>query len=207
MERAEAEVVGTGETHADPEAALGHLRAVWAEAADFGTPELNEAWLKQAEAALQKLYTSWPSPDGHPIGVELKVESVIDGTPWLGLVDRLERTSAGLKVIDYKTSKSPPTIEQSKSSMQLAFYASAVSRSSGESVAGAEMWFPRADSKGITTRTLDLDRVEALEDEMIEVTRSIRSENWEPRVGDGCKTCGFKKSCPAWPEGQGAFIP
>jgi superfamily I DNA/RNA helicase/RecB family exonuclease len=207
LERAEATILGTDAAHADLEDALVELRAVWAEEADFGTPELNAAWLKQAEMALTRLYELWPSPEGRPIGLEMKVESVIDGTPWMGVIDRLERTADGLKVIDYKTSKSPPTIEASKSSIQLAFYSAAVARSLEEPVATAEMWFPRTDARSITTRALDLDRLPDIETEMIEVTRAIRSEDWEPRVGDGCKNCGFRKSCPAWPEGQGAFVP
>ncbi|HLE95099.1 MAG TPA: ATP-dependent DNA helicase [Acidimicrobiia bacterium] len=207
MERAEAEVVGTGETHADLEDALGHLRRVWDEDADFGTPELNAAWLRQAETALTKLYTRWPSPGGEPVGLEMRVESVIAGTPWIGLVDRLERTPHGLKVVDYKTSKSATSIEDAKSSIQLAFYASAIAQSFGEPVIGAEMWFPRVESVKVTTRPLDLDRLTEIEETMIEVTNAIRSEQWEPRVGDGCKNCVFKKSCPAWPEGQGAFLP
>jgi RecB family exonuclease len=207
MERAESEVVGTGETQADLEDALGHLRRVWDEAADFGTPELNAAWLRQAETALTKLYTRWPSPGGEPVGLEMRVESVIASTPWIGLVDRLERTPHGLKVVDYKTSKSATSIEDAKSSIQLAFYASAIAQSFGEPVIGAEMWFPRVESVKVTTRPLDLDRLAEIEETMIEVTDAIRSEQWEPRVGDGCKNCVFKKSCPAWPEGQGAFLP
>ncbi|MEX2251893.1 MAG: ATP-dependent DNA helicase [Acidimicrobiia bacterium] len=208
LEGAEAQVVGmAGKSHADLEDALDHLRRVWQEKADFGTPELNAAWLRQAEAALTKLYTLWPSPEGQPVGLEMKVESVIDGTPWMGLVDRLERTPGGLKVVDYKTSKNPVSLEEGKSSIQLAFYASAIARSSGEQVIGAEMWYPRVDTKRVTTRAIDLDRLPDIEATMAQVTKSIRSENWEPRVGDGCKNCGFKKSCPAWPEGQGAFLP
>ncbi|HET7846434.1 MAG TPA: PD-(D/E)XK nuclease family protein, partial [Acidimicrobiia bacterium] len=90
---------------------------------------------------------------------------------------------------------------------QLGFYASAIAATYGEPVIGAEMWVPRVDTKGMTTRAFDMDRIGEIEEEMIEVTRSIRSENWEPRVGDGCKRCDFKKSCPAWPEGRGAFLP
>jgi len=207
MERAETGVIGTGEPHASLEDALVHLRSVWEEDADFGTPELNAAWLKQAEAALTKLYTLWPSPEGRPIGLELKVESEIDGIAWMGLVDRLERAPDGLKVVDYKTSKTVPSHEKGHSSIQLGFYASAIARSFGEPVISAEMWFPRGDTKALSTRALDPDRMSEIEEELIQVTRSIRSEDWAPRVGDGCKNCVFKKSCPAWPEGQGAYLP
>ncbi|MEX1133826.1 MAG: PD-(D/E)XK nuclease family protein, partial [Acidimicrobiia bacterium] len=157
--------------------------------------------------ALTNLYTRWPSPGGEPVGLEMRVESVIAGTPWIGLVDRLERTPHGLKVVDYKTSKSATSIEDAKSSIQLAFYASAIAQSFGEPMIGAEMWFPRVESVKVTTRLLDLDRLTEIEETMIEVTNAIRSEQWQPRVGDGCKNCVFKKSCPAWPEGQGAFLP
>jgi RecB family exonuclease len=203
---AEREIVGRGKIHADLEDALKHLRDVWAQA-DFGTPELNAAWLVHGEEALTKLYERWPSKDGIPVGLEEKVEAVVEGVTWRGIVDRVERTSEGLRVVDYKTSRNATRGDDAAVSIQLGFYAKSIAGSSGERVVGAEMWFPRTKAKSVTTRPLDLDRLDEVEAEMSRVTKEIRKENWEPIVSLNCKRCSFRMSCPAWPEGRGAYLP
>jgi superfamily I DNA/RNA helicase/RecB family exonuclease len=206
LEAAERANLGSGKAHADLEDALSHLEKEWAKA-DFGTPQLNEAWLKHAREALTKLYTRWPSKDGLPVEVERRVEAVIGGIEWIGYIDRLERTSAGLRVIDYKTSKSPPTVDESKRSIQLGFYAAAAADGSDETVVDAQMWFPRAPTQSVGTRSLDMDLLPEVRQTMEEVTRSILDEVWAPRVNERCKHCEFRLSCPAWPEGKGAYLP
>jgi RecB family exonuclease len=206
LEAAEKEILGTGKAHADLSDALDHLRAVWAEA-DFGTPELTAAWLEQAEVAITKLYENWPTEDGIPIGLEEKVKAIINGVTWRGKVDRIERTAGGLRIVDYKTSKSAARINDAKTSIQLGFYAMAIEGSSGEPVVGAEMWFPRHRTQKLTTRRFDLECLDEVEAEMTSVTSAIRDEDWSPVVGEGCRRCVFRLSCPAWPEGRGAYLP
>lgn len=207
LERAETEVLGSGRAHADLEAALGHLERVWAEMADFGTPELDEAWLGHARDAVTRLYRLWPTPDGIPHQVEMVVEDKIEGVRWVGRVDRVERTGSGLRVVDYKTGKQPPSIADAARSVQLGFYARAVAAATGERVVSAEMWFPRKEQKSLCVRSFDLDLLDEVEETMALVTRSILDEDWTPTVGAGCQRCDFKRSCPAWPEGRGAFLP
>jgi superfamily I DNA/RNA helicase/RecB family exonuclease len=206
LEAAERETLGSGKTHADLADALSHLEKEWA-AADFGTPQLNVAWLKHARDAVTKLYTFWPSHDGIPVELEKKVEAVIGGVPWMGYIDRLERTSAGLRVIDYKTTKNPPSHKEAQHSVQLGFYAAAVSDEFDEPVVDAQMWFPRSDTKSVGTRSLDMSFLPEVRETMVEVTRSIHDENWEPRVSGRCERCRFRMSCPAWPQGKGAYLP
>ncbi|MGC2240790.1 MAG: PD-(D/E)XK nuclease family protein, partial [Acidimicrobiia bacterium] len=186
--------------------ALEHLEAVWAEA-DFGTPQLNEAWLRHAREAMTKLYEHWPAPNAIPLEVERRVEMTVDGVPWLGYIDRLERGPKGLRVIDYKTTRSAPTIADAEQSIQLGFYAAAVTDEMGEPVVEAEMWFPRTKANSVSIRRLDMSRSDDLRQVMEEVTRAITSETWEPKVSDRCNRCDFRLSCPAWPEGRGSFIP
>jgi superfamily I DNA/RNA helicase/RecB family exonuclease len=203
LEVAEDEILGTGKTHADLERALEVLNEVWAEAS-FGTPELDQAWLGKAREVLTKLYENWPTPDAIPEALETHVELQIDGIRWVGKVDRVERTGAGLRVVDYKTSTTAATKKEAAESVQLGFYASAID---GEEVIGAEFWYPRTTARSITTPRFDMERMEEVREKMVELTRAIRSENWEPNVGRQCNRCAFKLSCPAWPEGRGAFLP
>ncbi|MGB7861685.1 MAG: ATP-dependent DNA helicase [Acidimicrobiia bacterium] len=205
LEKAEREVIGTGRQHADLPRAIEHLASVWVEA-DFGSPELNEAWFGKGREALTKLYEEWPHPDGTPIDVERQVDAVIDGVVWIGFIDRLEQTPEGIRVVDYKTSTSAVTIAEAASSIQLAFYASTV-ENDGEDVVQAQFWYPRVTGKALATRDLDLDLLDQARNQMTDITVAIRAEDWEPKVGDQCRRCDFRLSCPAWPEGRGAYLP
>lgn len=205
LEIAEGEVIGTGVNHAELDRVFEILDEVWEAKAAFGSPALNDAWKAKTVEMLTRLYENWPGR-GEPVAVELTIESEIGGIEWVGRVDRLERSSEGLRVIDYKTSANPPTLEDSSESIQLAFYAHAVAESHGDVVA-SEMWFPRKRNKSVATRQLAMHRVGEITETMAGIATEIQAENWEPRVSGDCKTCAFRRSCPAWPEGKGAFLP
>jgi RecB family exonuclease len=205
LERAEMEVVGTGRSHAELDDALRHLDAVWEEA-DFGTPQLDAAWLAHARDTITHLYSVWPG-DGEPVALEKQVRAEVGGVEWVGVIDRLERSDKGLRVVDYKTTKSPPTIPEAKMSVQLAFYTTAVEEETGEDVLGAEMWFPRVESKSVTKRVFDMDALPEVKVVMEAVSEAVLAEAWEPRVNDLCRRCDFRLSCPAWAEGKGAYLP
>ena len=205
LEAAEREVIGTGKTHAELADALRHLERVWADA-DFGTPQLDQAWLGHARDTILRLYGAWPS-DGVPIELERKVETQIGGVEWVGYIDRLEKGPTGLRVIDYKTSKNPPSVPEAKESVQLGFYASAVAAETDEPVVAAEMWFPRKEAKSVTKRSFDMDLLPNVVETMEAVTTAILEERWQPRVNNRCNRCDFRLSCPAWAEGKGAYLP
>jgi superfamily I DNA/RNA helicase/RecB family exonuclease len=204
LETAEREEIGTGRLHADLGRVLQILHRVW-ETADFGTPELNDAWKSKAVEMFTKLYEHWPGK-GTPVEVELDVEAKIDGVTWMGRIDRLERSSEGLRVVDYKSGTQAPTRDDAAQSIQLGFYAMAVSETRGEVVA-SEMWFPRANTKSVTTRQFALHHLPELRETITEITNDIRAERWSARVSADCTRCSFRRSCPAWPEGKGAFLP
>ncbi|MGD2043924.1 MAG: ATP-dependent DNA helicase [Acidimicrobiia bacterium] len=204
LEIAEREIIGDDRLHSDLSRVLQIIEEVW-EAADFGTPELNNAWKLKAIEMLTKLYDNWPGK-GHPVEVELDVETEIGGVRWIGRIDRLERSAQGLRVVDYKTGTQAPTKSDAASSIQLGFYTRAVAEIHGEVVA-SEMWFPRTKTKSVTTRQFALHQLPEVEQTMVDITAGIRDENWPPRVSNDCKRCGFRRSCPAWPEGTGAFLP
>ena len=152
------------------------------------------------------MYEKWPSPDAFPVDLEKRVETVIDGVTWVGVIDRIEQTADGLRVVDYKTSTRAMAQDDAAESIQLGFYALALGRE-GADVTGAQMWFPRTRAQSITTRSLSMDSLAAVEDELVRITRAIKDEDWAPTVGDHCERCSFRLSCPAWPEGKGAYLP
>ncbi|MGH8914291.1 MAG: PD-(D/E)XK nuclease family protein, partial [Acidimicrobiia bacterium] len=100
-----------------------------------------------------------------------------------------------------------PRVEDAKRSIQLAFYSTAVATESDEPVVDAQMWFPRVKGKSVAKRSLDMGLLDEARAKMEEVTRAIQSEDWQPRVSARCERCEFRLSCPAWPEGKGAYLP
>jgi CRISPR/Cas system-associated exonuclease Cas4 (RecB family) len=204
LHRAEAEVVGTGRRHADLARVLEVLDDVW-EGADFGTPQLDAAWRSKAAELLGRLYGNWPR-GGPPVAVERPVSLVIDDVPWQGQIDRVEREGSALAIVDYKTGATAVAWETAKSSVQLGFYALAL-ESEGESVISAEFWFPRAAGKSIPTRSLDPSGRDVIASELSRITRGVIAEDWAPKPGGQCLRCPFRRSCPAWAEGRGAFLP
>ncbi|MEA1903273.1 MAG: ATP-dependent DNA helicase [Actinomycetota bacterium] len=205
LEKAEGEIIGTDRAHAETDRAIECLLEVWEEA-DFGTPELNRAWLGKAVDTLTKLYEKWPATGGKPVDLERRVELAIDGVDWVGYIDRLESGPDGSLIVDYKTSTQAMSKADAAESIQLGFYSSAVA-AGGDPVADAQLWYPRTSAQTVSRRSLDMDRLEEVEEEMIRITNAIRSEDWEPTPGGHCKRCAFKLSCPAWPEGKGAYLP
>lgn len=206
LEAAEGAVIGTGRPHNDLTTALAALRAAW-NSSDFGTPQLTKAWLAKAEGIITKLYATWPPSAAVPIALEKKISLEVEGVLWQGYIDRLEASPDGLRVVDYKTGTRVPTREEAASSLQLGFYAMALNAEpDGPNVIAAELWFPAKDSQSLTVRGLDLARLPEIEAAMIEITTQIQRENWLPRVSSNCKNCAYRGSCPAWPEGRGAFV-
>jgi superfamily I DNA/RNA helicase/RecB family exonuclease len=206
LEKAERSVIGTNQRHGEVSHTIECLETVWTDA-DFGTPELNAAWLGKATDVIVKLYDRWPNPDGVPIDLEKRVEAIIEGVKWIGVIDRVESTSGGtLRVVDYKTSTQAMSVKDAAESIQLGFYAMALMAEGGD-VTEAQLWYPRTGAKSVSTRSLDMNGLEDVQDEMKRVTVAIRSEDWEPLVGAPCERCAFRMSCPAWPQGSGAYLP
>ena len=204
LERAEAEIIGTGNRHADLGRVLEIVEEVWEESAEFGTDDLTRAWQRKAIEMLTRLYQLWPGR-GEPLTVEMDVDSYVDGVRWVGRVDRVEQGDEGVRVVDYKTGTSVPTGAEAAESIQLGFYAKAIQERLG-SVVASEMWFPRTRAQKITTRSFSMHVLDQIEQKMIEITHAISEENWEPKVSEMCTRCSFRRSCPAWPEGRGAFL-
>ena len=71
-------------------------------------------------------YLARVDPDAHPVGIERTVSFVSGDLRLTGRVDRLDDRDGELVVVDYKTSRVPPTDDDARTSLALALYAAAV---------------------------------------------------------------------------------
>ena len=175
----------------------------------FGGRAFDLAWRERARTALENLYTLWPST-GAPIGSEVELSIERDAARWFGRADRIEDREGSVAIVDYKTGAAA-TIEDAAASLQLGFYVIAARETpevSSQGVASkAEMWFPmHALKRSITTRSLDISRLEEIENRMAAVALGIANEDWTPTPGTACLRCPVRLVCPAVPEGKEAFV-
>ena len=206
LEMSETRALGSGERHGEVEVAVAALNDSWDDG-QFATEALSHAWRNRAEQVIRNLYAKWPASSAPASHLEVEVELEIDGVRWYGIVDRVERSDLGCHIVDYKTGKSAPRLEDAAVSIQLGFYALALEADPySPSVVSAELWYPATDAKSLTRRALDMGRLDEVEETMRAITSQIAAEHWEPKVSSACDRCGIKSSCPAWPEGRGAYL-
>ncbi|HKX74361.1 MAG TPA: ATP-dependent DNA helicase [Acidimicrobiia bacterium] len=209
LERAEGEAVEAGRPHADAANALRILDEVFeTDQANFGSPVLNEAWKRRGQQLIENMYADWPGGDAVPVALERKLELELGGHRWKGRSDRVEQHRVGeLRIVDYKTTKSPMSQEEASVSLQLGFYLLAAA-SDPELVkvgdpTSAELWYPLGGAR----RSFDRSQLFSVGHELHRIAESIAAEEWNPTPGPHCGRCEVRLVCPAWPEGREGFIP
>lgn len=208
LEEAEREAMAAGRTRSDLPTALAWLDTVWERYPSFGTPAVDTAWRRRAEKLLAQLYAEWPGGDSEPVSLELSLDMTLEGTEWVGRADRIERTAEGLKIVDYKTTKTAPVLGDVAESLQLGYYILAAAEhpqlaSEGPPVA-AELWYPLVARKN-KAFPFEMENLAAVRERLIAAAEGIRAERWEPRVSRDCQSCAFRSVCPAWPDGREAY--
>ncbi|AYY11942.1 PD-(D/E)XK nuclease family protein [Actinobacteria bacterium YIM 96077] len=162
-------------------------------------------WHEHAQDMVER-YVSGLDPDDEPRGVERTVSTIHEGVALSGRIDRVDERGAELVVVDYKTGRHVLGIDDARSSLALAVYAAAVSRTlrrpahrvelhhlpSGEVVA----W--EHDDHTIARH---LDRAAEIAAECEEADDAFRAgatgDEWfPPRPSPLCGWCDYRQHCP-----------
>jgi len=209
LELAEQAVIGSDRDRSTLREATDILEELWDDF-DLGTDSVARSWRRRAESVLEHLYGKWPE-SGAPVSAELSLPLDLDGTEWKGKVDRIERVGGSLKVVDYKTSKSLPSIAEAGSSLQLGFYVLAAKAdaelSERGSITGAEFWYPAPEpnKNAIKTRHFDMANLDDVRDRLVTIALSVRDEQFPAVPNARCDRCDYQSVCPAQKEGREAF--
>ncbi|HML50937.1 MAG TPA: ATP-dependent DNA helicase [Propionicimonas sp.] len=177
-------------------------------------------------AALSRFFAWWQARRAAFIGVEVpfRTELVCDGLPieLVGQIDWLERTEAGLSVVDFKTSRRPPTRAEVAAMDQLGIYQLAILNGGlaefGTTIDGAAAVYLRvgdrdpARPKEFSQPSLSTapHRDAAAEEgyptwvhHRVAAAAAVVAEGRYPAVaGPHCRGCAFRASCPAQDQGQ-----
>jgi superfamily I DNA/RNA helicase/RecB family exonuclease len=220
----------------DHDELASHLESVWNQL-DFDAHWLSAVERVEAESALERFVT-WQEARSHVtlLGTEVEfscdVDLGSDRVHLTGSADRVERDADGrIRIVDFKTSKTPPTAADVALHDQLGVYQLAVREGALAGVAGegarpggAELVYLRLpDGDGGHPKTFQqasLDDVpfpvtlksseEAAPGEqstwvhrrLADAAHIIRGEDHDARIGPACRYCPFRTSCPAQPAGR-----
>lgn len=135
-----------------------------------------------------------------PAEREVLVETTLpSGVHLKGFIDRLDRSPAGdLRVVDYKSGKSPSELFEGKAIFQLRFYALVVWRTTGVLPKMLRLYY-LADRERLdyTPDAADLESLERqLEAIASAIVKARASGDWRHKPSKLCNWCSFHEFCP-----------
>jgi putative RecB family exonuclease len=180
---------------AEPE--IGELFA--APEGDLGVPDV-AAWLKSCRDVLDRYFTLEDPRRLEPAERELYVEALLDSRLLLrGFVDRIDVAPDGaIRVVDYKTGRSPAEMFEAKALFQMKFYALVLWRMRG--VVPAMLQLIYLGNGEMLRYVPDEGDLIATERKVEAVWQAIRraeeSGDWRPRRSRLCDWCSYQAICP-----------
>jgi putative RecB family exonuclease len=161
------------------------------------------AWLASAHEVLDRWFVLEDPTRLEPLEREAFVETTLDnGLLLRGIIDRLDEAPDGsLRVVDYKTSKSPAEGFEFKALFQLRIYALILWRSRGVVPRMLQLVYLGTTSEMVRYEPDETDlraterKVHAIWDA---ISEARASGVFEPSPGRQCDWCAFKAHCPAW---------
>ncbi|WP_030529216.1 RecB family exonuclease [Phycicoccus jejuensis] len=172
-----------------------------------------EAWFAGARTLVEQWFDLEDPTRLEPAARELYVETEIEGLTLRGYVDRLDVAPDGaMRVVDYKTGRSPGELFEAKALFQMKFYALVLWRIHGEVPTMLQLvYLGNGEVVRYVPDERDLRAIErnvrAIWDAVV---RAAQTGDWRPRTSRLCDWCDFHEYCPEFggtppplPEGAG----
>ena len=203
-------------TERTPERAAAMLTPTWDVLLET-EPELGEmfggegpdlaTWMTSCHTVLERYFDLEDPRRLEPEARELYVEALLESKLLLrGFVDRVDVAADGrIRVVDYKTSKSPSVEFEARALFQMKFYALVLWRLRG--VVPAVLQLVYLGNGEILRYEPDEDDLLATERKVEALWRAIRlaqeTGDWRPSPSRRCDWCSFHQYCPT----KGGTIP
>jgi putative RecB family exonuclease len=191
-----------------PAAAGAELERAWRALQDdeeFQELELERdaaaAFLADARTLVDNYFLLEDPDRTREVGVELGVETMVDGMRLRGVIDRLDLAADGsLVVVDYKTGRAPSERFERGSMGGVQTYALLCESVLGRTPSEVRLLYlrqPVTISAAPSPQTIRGQRKRAVA-VWTAITRACDAEDFRPNVGPLCDFCHFKASCPAF---------
>lgn len=167
----------------------------------FNSQSELEQWRQTVEELVARYFQIENPQRLQPYATEKFIEATTDsGILLRGFVDRIDRAPNGdLRVVDYKTGKSPDPRYLDDKLAQLNFYALLLKQSVQQIPKRMQLVF-LADSKVLTLDPRDADVVafaQQIEALWNQIRQAIESEVFPVRISPLCNWCQVRQYCPA----------
>ncbi|MFT6564884.1 MAG: putative RecB family exonuclease [Actinomycetes bacterium] len=171
------------------------------------SPQELVSWIRGAEPLLKTYFTLEDPQVLEPHARELRIEvQLADGPPLRGIVDRVDIAPGDLmRVVDYKTGRSPGEGFEQRAMFQMRFYALMLWRLNGSVPKRLQLMY-LGDAQVL--------HYDPSEEELLAFERKLRalwdaitsvaeSGDWQPRPSRMCNWCDHHDKCPT----KGGTIP
>ncbi len=163
--------------------------------------EAATAFLHDAGHLVENYFLLEDPNEASAVGVELGVETNIDGLRLRGIIDRLDVLPDGrLIVVDYKTGRAPSERFERGGLAGVQTYALLCESMLGQAPAEVRLLYlrqPLAITAVASDQTIRGQRKRAVA-VWSAIERACDAEDFRPNVGPLCDYCNFKSSCPAF---------
>lgn len=159
-------------------------------------------WLASCRQVLERYFTLEDPQRLEPAEREVYVETVLDSRLLLrGFVDRVDVAPDGrIRIVDYKSGRSPGEGFEAKALFQMRFYALVVWRTRG--VLPAMLQLVYLGNGEILRHVPDEAELLATERKVTAIWEAIRTAeqtgDWRPSPSRLCSWCSFQSLCPAF---------
>lgn len=160
-----------------------------------------DGWYGEAARLVERWFQLEDPQRLAPAERELYVEAEVDGLTLRGYVDRLDVAPDGrLRVVDYKTGRSPSELFEAKALFQMKFYALVIWQMRG--VLPSMLQLVYLGNGQIVRYAPDESDLTALRTKIsalwAAIERSAQLGVWQPRPSRLCDWCAHRTICPAW---------
>lgn len=168
----------------------------------FPTESEFQQWFASARPLISTYFRMENPQRLQPKGREQFVNAKLpSGLAIRGIIDRLDQAPNGdLRIVDYKTGKSPQPQYQQQAHFQMQFYAAAIYYAQGVLPKRTQLVY-LGNQRLLTYDPIpqDVDTVTfQLDAAWSEITARIEHDSFEPKTGPLCNWCYFKQICPAF---------
>jgi putative RecB family exonuclease len=172
-----------------------------ADLVDETNPAAVATWFGDAVSLIERWFTLEDPTRLEPAERELYVETDLDGLTLRGYVDRLDVAPTGeIRVVDYKTGRSPSELFEGKALFQMKFYALVLWRMRGEVPRMLQLVY-LANSEIVRYCPDEADLL-AVERKIKALWKAIETAaqtgDWRPHKSRLCDWCDHRGLCPAW---------
>ena len=119
-----------------------------------------------------------------------------------GIIDRIDKTSEGIEIVDYKTAKKLPSQEDVNNSTQMSLYCLGVINrwpefaKQGPEKIKLTLYYLKHQETISTHRTTQ--QLNHIQEQVWNQLKQIEKSTFEPMPSALCDWCGYKKICPMW---------